>query len=130
MSFNYQELDVYYIALGFVDSVHTCATKVVNQLDPLMEELDRAAIEIPLSIARLSGEFGDMIPPQEVLKVRGCVFVVQSMLEILWQRKLICERDSEELGNTLIVLARMLGDMAGQSRDTTRMARPQTNSFS
>ncbi len=129
MSFSYQELDVYYIALGFVDSLHACISNCPDPLNPLIEQLDRSAVEIPLSIARLSGEYGDLIPPQEILKVRGIVYMVQSLLEICWQRKMISEKDSEEFGNTLIVLARMLAEMSTQSRETSRMQRPQPRPF-
>ena len=113
MSFFYQEMDVYYIALGFVDSIFELLRRLKSTKHELLETLENRAIEIPLSIARIAGESGSKITAAGYYKIRGNVFECQAIVELLWRQKLIEEKDSEELGDTLLVMDNLLSDLAG-----------------
>ena len=122
MSFYYQDMDVYYIALGFVDTVLDILKGYGSVLNNLMRRLETSAVNIPLTFARVAGEGNRRISREGIFEVRGKVFECQSLLELLWRRKLIQDKHSEELGETLIVLDNMLSDLVA-SANTTRSQR-------
>ena len=119
MSFFYQDMDVYYIALGLVDSVLDILKKHGPVYSHLLSRLERLSLEIPLRIARISGDYGQNIPSEGFLEVRAIVFECQALIEILWRRKQLKEQEAEDIGDTLIALSNMLTDLSGQSDDTT-----------
>jgi hypothetical protein len=120
LGFFYQDLDVYYLSLGFVDSVLDIIKAEKPPKPELFKRLEKVAIEIPLSIARLSGEAASGIGGPEYLKIRGFVFESQSIVEMLWRQKLIKEKDADELGDMLLVISNMLADLSGSPKDTER----------
>jgi len=86
-----------------------------------MRQQEKSALDIPLAMARTAGEHEQGIATEAFLEVRGCVFECQAVLEILWRRKLIKDKQSDELSETLIVLANMLTDLASSSTTTRRV---------
>ena len=123
MSFYYQDMDVYYIALGLVDSILEILKRHGPRLTARLRRLEKITIDIPLTIARISGDYGKNIPPEGFLEVRAKVFECQSLVEILWRTNQLSAKESEDIGDTLMVLSNMLTDLATQVHDTSRMRR-------
>ncbi len=118
MSFYYQDMDVYYIALGFVDNVMEITKKYGPVLSNMMSNLEKLTTRIPLELAHATGVHGRVLPDEEYRRIRGIVYECQAQIEILWRRKQIREKDADELGDTLMVLAKLLTDLMAQSQET------------
>jgi len=108
MAFSYQDMDVYHIALGFVDSVNSILRQFPCPRSQMLEKLEALVIEIPLCLARVCGKSLKSITIKDLLEVRAIVYEIQALIEILWRRKLITDKESEELNETLIVLSNLL----------------------
>ncbi len=108
MAFAYQDMDVYHIAMGFVDSVANVLKQFPLPRPTLLEKLDSMAIQIPLTLARVNGRVGDALMVSDLLEIRAVVYECLSLIEILWRRKLISDKESEDLNNPLTVMANLL----------------------
>ena len=108
MAFAYQDMDVYHIALGFVDTVHTFLAKFPPPRSPMLEKLEVKAIEIPMTLARVSGISGSAMMASDLREVRAVVYECQSLIEIIWRRRLLSDKESEDLNGPLIVMANLL----------------------
>jgi hypothetical protein len=124
VGFYFQELDVYYIALGLVDSVLEILKKQRSGRSALFDQFEKTAIEIPLTLARIAGESGDKISGDGYQLVRGVVFECQALVEMLWRQKLIEEKETEDLNDTLMVISNLITDLAGSTPKETQKKIP------
>lgn len=108
MTFSYQEMDVYHIAMGYVDSVNAVLAKFPPPRSPLLERLETIAVEIPLALARVTGLRGSALMASDLREVRAVVFECQALIEILWRRKRLTDKESEDLNGPLMVMANLL----------------------
>lgn len=108
MAFDFQDMDSYQIAMGFVDSVNAVLAKFPHPRSTMLEKLDAIAIEIPLSLARVTGLKGSALMGSDLRNVRAVVYECQALIEILWRRKLLSDKESEELNGPLMVMANLL----------------------
>jgi hypothetical protein len=118
VTFHYQDLDVYYIAQGLLETMVDFMKKAGSKPDPALVLLEKSILDIPLTIARVSGETMGELPPEKILLVRGLVYECQAMTELLWRRKLLTDKTSDELSDTLMVIANMLTDLAAEHPDS------------
>ncbi|MBN1296915.1 four helix bundle protein [bacterium] len=108
MPFGYQEMDVYHIAMGFVDSVHTLLALFPSPRPSLLERLESVSVDIPLTLARVSGRTGTAMLASDLREVRSVVYECQALIEILWRRKLLSDKESDDLNGPLMVMANLL----------------------
>ncbi|HPQ41758.1 MAG TPA: four helix bundle protein [bacterium] len=108
MSFSYQDMDVYQIAMGYVDTVNGVLAKFPPPRPTLLERLQTLAVDIPLTLARVTGLRGSALMASDLREVRAVVYECQALIEILWRRKLLTDRESDDLTGPLLVMANLL----------------------
>jgi len=125
VNFYYQDMDLYYISQSLVDIVMRITKRHGPIPDKMVSRLGDLSVEVPLKIASISGKFGEHIPEEPFLEIRALIFQCQALSELLWRRKILKEKDADELSETLSVIANMVTDLANnvQNVDTKRISR-------
>lgn len=109
MSFPFENLQVYKVALEWVENVENLNSTYENHLTrTFRDQFGRAALSIPLNIAEGNGRWHLSERKQFFWIARGSVFECVPLLEIVRRKKLVNKAQYEEYRDRLDHLGRML----------------------
>jgi four helix bundle protein len=109
MSFPFENLKAYQVSLDWVEAAEQLCNRSKNELTrAFVDQLQRAALSIPLNLAEGNGRWHAAEKRQFFWIARGSVFECVPLIEILKRKKLISDVDYEKARDQLDHLGRML----------------------
>lgn len=121
MAFNFEKLDVYQRALDFVESVELLCQGLKGKVSyGLLDQLQRAALSIPLNIAESTGRWHKGEKRQFFWIARGSVFECVPIIQVLQRKDLINEQQYAGYYEHLDVIAKMLTNLVKSVEDLKR----------
>ncbi|MBI2336494.1 MAG: four helix bundle protein [Deltaproteobacteria bacterium] len=121
MPFPFEHLDVYKRSLDFVESIESLSSKLKGKASySLIDQLTRAALSIPLNIAEGNGRWHKGEKRQFFWIARGSVFECVPIVQVLYRKQLIDERQYAGYYAQLDVIAKMLTNLVKSVEDLKR----------
>jgi len=118
MPFPFENLDVYQKSLSFVESVESLIADLKGIISySLQDQLSRASLSIPLNIAEGNGRWHKGEKRQFFWIARGSVFECVPIIQILYRKKLIDEKQYAGYYEQLDVIAKMLTNLVKSVED-------------
>ena len=118
MPFPFENLDVYQKSLSFVESVESLIADLKGIISySLQDQLSRASLSIPLNIAEGNGPLHKSEKRQFFWIARGSVFECVPIIQILYRKKLIDEKQYAGYYEQLDVIAKMLTNLVKSVED-------------
>lgn len=112
MAFNFENLEVYQRALNFVEAVENLCQELKGKVSyGLLDQMQRAALSIPLNIAESNGRWHKAEKRQFFWIARGSVFECVPILQVLYRKKLVNESEYATHYEQLDVMAKMLTNL-------------------
>lgn len=121
MAFSFEKLDVYQRSLNFVEAVENlCQTLKGKVSYGLIDQLQRAALSIPLNIAESTGRWHKGEKRQFFWIARGSAFECVPILQVLHRKELIDKPKYADYYEQLDVIAKMLTNLVKSVEDLNR----------
>lgn len=118
MPFPFEKLDVYKKALAFVGNVEQLCSKLKGKVSyPILDQLTRAALSIPLNIAEGNGRKYPKEKLQFLRVARGSIFETVAIIQILKSRNHITSENYVSLYEELESQIKMITNLAKFSED-------------
>lgn len=112
MAFSFENLEVYQRALNFVEAIENLVKDLKGKASyGLLDQLQRAALSIPLNIAESTGRWHKGEKRQFFWISRGSVFECVPVLQILHRKHLITDEQFSGYYEQLEVIAKMLTNL-------------------
>lgn len=112
MPFSFEKLDVYQRSLNFVEAIENLCQELKGKASyGLLDQLQRAALSIPLNIAESTGRWHKGEKRQFFWIARGSVFECVPIIQVLSRKKLIAEKQYAGFYEQLDVMAKMLTNL-------------------
>jgi four helix bundle protein len=112
MSFAFENLDVYKLALEWVETVDSLLDHNRGKTSKVLaDQLRRASLSIPLNIAEGNGRWHKPDKRNFFWIARGSVFECVPLTELLRRKKLISETEALTVRNQLTVMGKMLTNL-------------------
>ncbi len=112
MNFDFENLDVYKKAVKWATIIEAFSKKIRNQASPpLLDQLTRAALSIPLNIAEGNGRWHKAEKRQFLWIARGSTFECVPILQVLRENNLLLEEDYAKFRADLIEIGKMLNGL-------------------
>lgn len=112
MPFPFEQLDVYKKSLSLVDSIESLIASLHGKASrPLLDQLSRAALSIPLNIAEGNGRWHQKDKRQFFWIARGSAFECIPILQILGRKELIPPEEYQRHYALLEIIAKMLTNL-------------------
>lgn len=113
MPFPFEKLEVYQKALAFVGNIERLCLELKGKVSyPILDQLTRAAISIPLNIAEGNGRKYTKEKLQFLRIARGSIFETVAVIQILQSRSHIVATDYQSLYDELEIQIKMLTNLA------------------
>lgn len=121
MAFSFEKLNVYQRALNFVEEVENLCQALKGKVSySLLDQLQRAALSIPLNIAESTGRWHKGEKRQFFWIARGSAFECVPIIQVLHRKKLITEQQFFGYYEQLDVIAKMLTNLAKSVEELKR----------
>ena len=112
MSFTFENLDVYKLALDWAELSEQLLAKAGKGISRhFADQFARASLSIPLNIAEGNGRWHKPDKRNFFWIARGSAFECVPMLELLKRRKIISDAEGAQLRELLIVIGKMLTNL-------------------
>ena len=112
MAFSFEKLDVYQRALNFVETIENLCQELKGKVSySLLDQLQRAALSIPLNIAESTGRWHKGEKRRFFWIARGSVFECVPILQVLHRKQLIDESKYAGYYEQLDIIAKMLTNL-------------------
>jgi len=121
MAFSFEKLDVYQRALNFVETIENLCQELKGKVSySLLDQLQRAALSIPLNIAESTGRWHKGEKRQFFWIARGSVFECVPILQVLHRKQLIDESKYAGYYEQLDIIAKMLTNLVKSVEELKR----------
>ena len=118
MAFSFENLDVYQRALDFVETVENLCQLLKGKVSyGLLDQLQRAALSIPLNIAESTGRWHKGEKRQFFWIARGSTFECVPIIQVLHRKSLINDQQYAGFYEQLDVIAKMLTNLVKSVED-------------
>src|SRR3990167_2100292 len=118
MAFPFEQLGVYKRSLEWVETAETLCQSLKGKVSySFLDQLSRAALSIPLNIAEGNGRWHKGEKRQFFWIARGSVFECVPIIQILYRKKLIDEKQYAGYYEQLDVIAKMLTNLVKSVED-------------
>lgn len=118
MAFSFEKLDVYQRALDFVEIIENLCQELKGRVSyALLDQLQRAALSIPLNIAESTGRWHKGKKRQFFWIARGSVFECVPIIQVLHRKNLITEQQYAGYYEQLNIIAKMLTNLVRSVED-------------
>ena len=112
MAFSFERLEVYQRALNWVDTIECLCSALKGRVSySLLDQLQRAALSIPLNIAESNGRWHKGEKRQFFWFARGSVFECVPIIQVLYRKSLINESTYQSCYEELDILSKMLTNL-------------------
>lgn len=112
MSFPFENLEVYQMALNWVERVEDICKVLHGKVSKtFIDQLSRASLSIPLNIAEGNGRWHKADKRQFFWVARGSVFECVPIIQVLHRKKLIIGSQYQEFYDHLQSMAKMLSGL-------------------
>lgn len=112
MSFTFENLDVYRLALDWAELADQLLVKNEKAIRRhFADQFARASLSIPLNIAEGNGRWHKPDKRNFFWIARGSAFECVPLLELMKRQKLISEAEAAQLRERLIVIGKMLTNL-------------------
>lgn len=121
MAFSFENLDVYQRTLDFVEAIEDLCQNLKGKTSyALLDQLQRAALSIPLNIAESNGRWHKAEKRQFFWIARGSVFECAPIIQILHRKRLIDDNSYSDYYDQLDIIAKMLTNLVKSVEDLER----------
>ncbi len=121
MAFQFEKLEVYQRALDWAEAVESLCETLKGKISySLLDQLSRAALSIPLNIAEGNGRWHKGEKRQFFWIARGSAFECVPIIQVLYRKKLIDEKQHASYYEQLDVIAKMLTNLVKSVEDIQR----------
>jgi four helix bundle protein len=111
MAFLFENLHVYQKAVDFAETISNLTDKFPKGTYYLVDQVNRAALSIPLNIAESNGRFTDNDKKNFFFIARGSTHECVPLLEISKRKGFIKDAECEKLKGQLEEIAKMISGM-------------------
>ena len=118
MPFQFENLDVYKKSLDWVEAVETLCESLKGKTSySLIDQLSRASLSIPLNIAEGNGRWHKGEKRQFFWIARGSAFECVPIIQVLYRKSLINNKQYENYYTQLDIMAKMLTSLVKSVED-------------
>jgi four helix bundle protein len=112
MSFSFENLDVYKKSIAFVGRIEVLIGELKGKISyPILDQLTRAALSIPLNIAEGNGRWHKNEKRQFFWIARGSAFEVVPILEVIRNKGCLADEKYDELYQNLVDIGKMITNL-------------------
>lgn len=112
MAFSFENLEVYQKALNWIEAIENLFADLKGKVSySLLDQLQRAALSIPLNIAEGNGRWHKGEKRQFLWIARGSVFECVPIIQVLHRKNLIDEKQYIGYYEQLDIMAKMLTNL-------------------
>ena len=112
MKFAFENLEVYQQALDWVEIIEGLCKRLKREVSySLLDQISRASLSIPLNIAEGNGRWHKGDKRQFFWIARGSIFECVPILQVLFRKKLITDKDYSKYYERLNIMAKMMTNL-------------------